>query len=44
VQAARQRGAWVDKMAVYAAAGPALLNHPEYHGLGEFAQGELSGF
>lgn len=37
VQAARQRGAWVDRMTVYAAAGPALLNHPEYHALGEFA-------
>ncbi|MBK9052925.1 MAG: AAA family ATPase [Chloroflexi bacterium] len=35
VQAARQRTRWVDKLAVFAAAGPVLLTRPEYHDLGE---------
>lgn len=35
VQAARQRARWVDKLTVYAAAGPILSAHTEYHELGE---------
>ncbi|MEI2611415.1 MAG: adenylate/guanylate cyclase domain-containing protein [Candidatus Promineifilaceae bacterium] len=35
VQSARQRGRWVDKLELFAAAGPILSQHPEYHDLGE---------
>lgn len=35
VQAARQRARWVDKLRVFAAAGPILSAHAEYHELGE---------
>lgn len=35
VQAARQRARWVDKLAVFAAAGPVLSQQSEYQELGE---------